>query len=222
MIRATSEWRRFLARALKTRYGALEGLDAPPGPLWLQTGPGKPRRLLYITKDTFPRIWSNATTLPDDLAMFWQWGFPSRASCDLLVRHAQEVGRPIYFIGDLDPLDLTRFADLRSRGVPVRYLGIDDRWLRLCREHVRSFGKGPDAHRGMRGITIEMDDTEREHFTVVTRLVPDVKRLIGSECFAFLQSGWKLELEGASHPGHFRKPFLPALTDLLLGRAKSR
>jgi hypothetical protein len=62
-----------------------------------------------------------------------------------------------------------------------------------------------------------MDDTEREHFTVVTHLVPDLKRLIGPKCFALLQSGRKLELEGAGIPHHFRKPFLPALTRLLLG-----
>lgn len=218
MVRATSEYRRFLARALKTRYGELDALDAPPEPLWLQTGPDKPKRLLYIAKKSFQRIWSHATPLPGDLAVFWQSTFASRASCDLLVRYAREVGKPIFFVGDLDPIGLTQFADLRSRGVPVRYLGIDDRWLRLCREYVRPLG----STKGLNTISIPMDDTEREHFTMVTRLVPDLKRLIGPECFAFLQSGRKLELEGAGIPHHFRKPFLPALNRLLLGRAKSR
>lgn len=218
MIRATSEWRRFLARAAKTRYGDEILAAAKPGPLWLQTGPQKPKRLLYVAKGAFAQNWSNATELPDDLAMFWQWGFPSRVSCDLLIRYAREVGRPIYFISDLDPLGMTRFADLRSRGVPVRYLGIDDRWLRLCRQYVRPFG----TLKGLDSISLPMDDTEREHFAVVTRLVPNVERLIGPECFAFLQSGRKLELEGAGIPRHFRKPFLPALTRLLLGTAKPR
>jgi hypothetical protein len=213
MIRATSEYRRFLARALKTRYGVVDALDAPPGPLWLQTGPDKPKRLLYIAKSSFQRILSNATSLPDDLAIFWQSTFASRTSCNVLIRYAREVRKPIFFVGDLDPIGLTQFADLRSRGVPIRYLGIDDRWLRLCREYVRPLG----THKGLNSISIPMDDTEREHFTVVTHLVPDLKRLIGPKCFALLQSGRKLELEGAGIPHHFRKPFLPALTRLLLG-----
>lgn len=220
MIQANAEWRRFVARAENTRYGRGIGLGARPGPLWLQTGPGKPRRLLYFTKRSLPQnLWAYASMdLPGDLAMFWQSWFPSRQSCDLLIRCAREVGRPILFVGDLDPIGLTRFADLRSRGVPVEYLGIDDRWLQLCRKYVRPLG----STRGDKSISTPLDEDGLEHLALVTRLIPDLEQLIGPESFAFLQSGRRLELEGAAIPGHFRKPFLPALTDLLLGRAKSR
>src|SRR5262245_21543351 len=103
---AAAEWHRFRARASRTSYGADDAcLDAPPRPLSLRVGPGKPRRLLYLTKDSFFRVWAGATHLPDDLAVFCQGGFPSRAACDLLARHARWARRPIFFVGDLDPLD---------------------------------------------------------------------------------------------------------------------
>lgn len=220
MIESNAEWRRFVARAENTRYGRGIGLGARPHPLFLQAGPGKPRRLLYFTKPFLPsNLWRfSFTDLPADLAMFWQSWFPSRQSCDFLIRYAREVGRPIFFVGDLDPIGLTRFADLRSRGVPVKYLGIDDRWLQLCRKHVRPLG----STKGEKSISTPLDEDGLEHLALVNRLLPDLEKLIGPESSAFLQSGRRLELEGASAPANFRKPFLPALLDLLLGRAKPR
>ncbi|HYV45914.1 MAG TPA: hypothetical protein VFA20_13690 [Myxococcaceae bacterium] len=217
MIEANLEWRRFIARAGKTHYRDEIGIGARPGPLRLQIGPRKPRRLLYFTKRSLPEVWSGATELPGDLAIFWESWFSSRQSCDLLIRYTREVGRPFFFVGDLTPIGLTRFADLRSRGVPVRYLGIDDRWLQLCRQYWRPFGTLKSWH----SIILQLDDTGLEHLALVNRLLPDLERLIGPECFALLQSGQSLQLEGAGLPHHFRKPFLPALTHLLLGSSKS-
>src|SRR4051812_11957096 len=208
MSSASAEWRRFRARASKTPYGAEDAcLNASPKPLSLRIGPGKPRRLLYLTKESFLRVWSSTMPFPDDLAVFCQAGLPSRATCNLLAHHVKWAGRPIYFIGDLDPLDLTIFTALRSGGpelrsrpsaVPVRYLGINDRWLQLCRKNLRPTIKGLEA------ITIKMGATEREHFDVMQRVLPALDRLIGPECLAILQSGRKLELEGAGHPGLYR------------------
>ena len=123
-------------------------------------------------------MWSSVTQFPDDLAVFCRGGFPSpsRASFELLTHHARWARRPIFFVGDLDPLDLTIFAALLSGGadlrpspgtVPIRYLG------------------------------------EREHLVVVKRVLPTLDQLIGPECLALLESGRKLELEGAGHsPPH--------------------
>ncbi|HZN91064.1 MAG TPA: hypothetical protein VFB81_00095 [Myxococcales bacterium] len=74
------------------------------------------------------------------------------------------------------------------------------------------------ADKGLDVITIKMGATEREHFAVVKRVLPALDRLIGPECLALLESGRKLELEGAGHPGLYRKRFASALSDLLLGR----
>src|SRR5262249_29199823 len=107
-LTTATEWRRFRAWASGTSYGAEDAcLDAPPRPLSLTVGTKKPKRLLYFTKESFFRVWSSEAPLPDDLAVFRQGGLPSRASCDLLAHLARYAGRPIFFVGDLDPLDLT-------------------------------------------------------------------------------------------------------------------
>src|SRR5262249_26105692 len=99
-----------------------------------------------------------------------------------------------------------------SSAVPVRYLGIDDRWLRLCRQNLHPTARGLDS------ITIQMVTAEQEHFRVVKRILPDLDRLIGSECLALLESGRKLELEGAVHPALNRRRFVSALSKLLPSR----
>jgi hypothetical protein len=221
VIERSAEWRRFVARAKNTRYGRSYGLGACPHPLFLQAGPGKPRRLLYFTKRSLPsNLWHYIfTDLPGDLAMFWQSWFPSRHEGDFLIRYAREVRRPIFFVGDLNPIGLTRFADLRSRGVPVEYLGLGDRWFQLCLKYRRPFG----TSKGLDSISsIRLDETGFEHLAMVNRLLPDLEKLVGPESFAFLQSGRTIELEGAAALSNYRKSFLPALLDLLLGRAKSR
>ncbi len=80
---------------------------------------------------------------------------------------------PAFFIGDLDPMDLTVFAALRS-GEPgfrtagrmrldVRYVGIDDAWLRLYRKSAR---KGLARDYG----ALVMPSIEKEHLCIVREL----------------------------------------------------
>jgi hypothetical protein len=205
MVTPAIAWRRFRARALRTAYGREDAcLDLPPAPLSIRIGPKKPKRLLYVTKESFVHF----TSFPDDVAVFNQSRFPSPATCELLVQLSRWARKPIWFVGDLDPLDLTKFWSIRNL-VPIRYLGIDDRWLQLCRKHLQ-------IQPGLNAITIKMGDTEREHFEVVKQLLPSLDRLIGPGCLDLLESGRKLELEGAGSPGLYKPGFTRALARLLL------
>jgi hypothetical protein len=117
------------------------------------------------------------------------------------------AGVPIDFIGDLDPLDLTAFlllstSEHHSASV-VRYFGIDDRWLALCRRYAT--GRGSSGATGL--PTIEMHEFEKNHLARLIDLPIDWERLVGAEAMALLQSGHKLELEGATNPDFYRSGF---------------
>ncbi len=103
------------------------------------------------------------------------------------------------FVGDLDPLDLLVYAAWRNGpsklrgkagiGMPVAYGGIRDSW----------------ATRLDRRLQMEMGPFERELWPYVRRILPDVHELVGPKCFALLQAGRKIELEGATNP-HIHGP----------------
>ena len=187
-------WRRFRRKAALTSYGREDAcLSLPCAPLTMELGAKRPTRLLYCTKASFLRLWRSFETLPDELAVFAQGGIPSRHYCQALRMLTESYGLPLLFVGDLDPLDLTIFAALQSgtpelkgsssTAVPAQYLGIDDRWLALCRRHATMRRMSLDA------ISIKMEGIEREHFEVVKQVVPDLERIIGPESLELLESG---------------------------------
>lgn len=217
----TTEWRRFRPRAARTRYGRNDAcLEAPARPLSFVLGAKRPKRLLYITKESFLRMWSAVGRLPDEVALCCQEGIPSWTYCEALKQHSEWLKLPLLFVGDLDPLDLTIFATLvcgnpelrpsPSTAPSVRYLGINDSWLKLCRTNLSR------QHRELRTVTIEMRKAEREHYEVVKRIFPRLEQLVGAECFRLLESGQKLELEGAANPGIYGRSFTRRLGQLLL------
>lgn len=183
-------------------------------------GTKKPKQLLYITKGAFLRMWSAASHFPDDVAVCCQEGIPSRTYCKALKQHSEWLKLPLLFVGDLDPLDLTIFATLicgnpelrpsPSTAPSVGYLGINDPWLELCRSNLSR------QHRELRTVTIEIRKAEQEHYEIVKRIFPRLERLVGAECFRLLESGQKLELEGAANPGIYGRSFTRKLGQLLL------
>ena len=71
----------------------------------------------------------------------------------------------------------------------VEYRAVSDRWLAL-----RQRRSSP-----IRG-SLGMEALEREHYKIVKELLPDLERLVGPDCLELLDSGHKLELEGACEP----------------------
>jgi hypothetical protein len=128
------------------------------------------------------------------------------------------------FVGDLDPLDLTVFlaysgnAELlrpTARRLPLRleWTGVNDRWLNLCERNFR-----PQYSR--KHVTIKMTPTESEHQEVIENILAgrDLDSFVGPHSAALLRSGYKLEVEGASNPAFYKKPFVEQLRGLLAGK----
>lgn len=96
-------------------------------------------------------------------------------------------GRPLLFLGDLDPPDLLIYLALQQHfgSSQIRHLGINDQLIAaLAVEiHLRSH--------------IQFSETEEAlAFPVLENLAVDLPKLIGPKCTALLHAGYKLELEG--------------------------
>jgi hypothetical protein len=117
------------------------------------------------------------------IGMVGRYGLPDDAD---LVWIRNVVGRrSLYFLGDMDPVDLLVFAwlDASFRPKQVTYLGISDALLEKTKIRIP------------KSWTIQCSASELEAFTVVKRIVPEPHRLIGRKCMALLEQGKKLELE---------------------------
>ncbi len=121
---------------------------------------------------------------------------PTPFDVELIRAHAQLIGRPIGWFGDLDPHGLHSFGALRSgkldapdiagQKLVVDWLGIDDAWLDAIK--VKKGSLNP--------VTIRMKWAEREYWAIIKRFAPGLRQLIGDESFALLDSGVKIESEG--------------------------
>lgn len=182
-------------------------------PLHVYIGKSRPRFLLYCTKEGLLQRWVIDGVFPASGIALSRYGLPTPQYVDEIRLHVVKYQLPLMFVGDLDPLDLTIFSILRQN-VTARYLGIDDRWLDLCEAHRRS----GDA---LESAQLTMGPLEREHWSIAQQLLPDVQRLVGPKCFALLESGKKLEIEGACNTGLYGREF-PSLVMRHLQRRSVR
>lgn len=216
---ATRLWR--LGSKLERQARGYESLlPSTWPPLHVYAGAGHPRFLLYCTKEALLQRWVMDEAFPRGWIALSRYGLPTPEYLNEIRGHMNRHRLPLQFVGDLDPLDLTIFAILRhgearlagrSRRLTVHYLGIDDRWLALCDQRRRRGHSLEDA-------LIRMGEIEREHWSTARDVLPDAERLVGPRCFALLESGRKLEIEGVSNVGFYGDDF-PAR---LLGRLRRR
>ena len=186
-------------------------------------GGGKPRRLLYFTKDMLCVRWMLGHQFPRHWVALVRYGPPPPSYLAEIRTFAQKLALPLLFVGELDPIDLTVYLMLlrgdvnlaakRTRGIPVRYLGVSDRWLAMRRSKDVSI---PGS--------LGMERLEREHLRLVMKALPELKQLVGERCFALLEAGHKLELEGAIDPSVAGRAFPSRLLRYLdrAGRGPSR
>jgi hypothetical protein len=205
-------WRRFRAKVERAARGEYESLVPEQfPPLQVYLGGGRPTQLLYFTKDFLCSHWMIEGQFPSHWVALARRGLPTPSYLEEVRRYQMGVGVPISFVGELDPLDLTVYlmllrgnVDLRSsgRGIPVRYLGVSDDWLRL-----REKGANPISG------TLGMERLEHEHFELIRQALPDLRSLVGERCFALLEAGHKLELEGVCDPSSSGQTFPRRLRD---------
>ena len=72
--------------------------------------------------------------------------------------------------------------------VPVRWVGLDSRWLRWI-------GRGNAASAIPPWMTIRLTWLDQEYWQLVKRLVPDLRTLIGHRAYRMLDGGTKLEVD---------------------------
>jgi len=151
-------------------------------------------------------------------ALAWVMALPSEWACRALYDHARLLKVPLVFVGDLDPQALHLFASLRAGGrdallkgrvgrVPIKWVGLDARWLDLMCKHLGLKDVPPQW-------TIQLSWLDREYWHLVKRMLPDARKLLGAKGFALLESGAKLEAD--AFLSGMRRPFLDELQRRLL------
>jgi hypothetical protein len=196
------------------RYRALE----------IYQGGGKPGRLFYFTEEFTFRRWIWYDHSPRDWHVLAKYGLPPPSYLATIRQYVTHLGLPLRFVGSLRPKDLCVFAALRAGGpdmvfnprtaVPVEYLGLDDRWLKLCEKNAKP--KVPVDQ-----LVYRMGRLEEEHLDFIIDLLPDLEELIGPRCFDMLMKGWGFPLAAACNPAFYGKAF-PNLLRRHLHRARPR
>ncbi|MGN6547191.1 MAG: hypothetical protein ACTHK7_19215 [Aureliella sp.] len=89
-----------------------------------------------------------------------------------------------YFVGDADPVDLFIFAWLRAQR-DLQWIGLSDDFL---------LGQNTDQ---LNRITVPLSKAEADAVARLPLVCPDYRELLGPYCSSLLDSGCKIELEGA-------------------------
>ena len=207
------ELRRRLAKHAGPR--AYEPLSAEPViPLQIMHASEPTQRLFYFTKDVLCRDWLFRGWPPFDWSAMVRPGLPAPDCFEMIRAHVRGLRCPFLFAGDLDPLDLTVFAVLRSgdlalsgrraRGLPVEYLGVDDRLLAVSEAHLLP---GYTVER----LAFDMWELEREHFHLVRELLPDLEALVGPRCLRLLESGKMIDLAAITNMAFHDEAYIEEL-----------
>lgn len=155
--------------------------------------------------------WSDGA--PADIALLWRRAPVGRAHARAIRSIVEAFGAPLVFVGDLDPFDLATFSTLartlRGQPSPVRHAGVGDRWIELCERHL-------PPGRALDSLCVEMSEAERTAMREAEEIGLGWAALAGPRGAALLDSGVKLELEGASNPKLFSPSLAGELARLIL------
>jgi hypothetical protein len=197
--------------ALQSRAATSGQSGLPRYPFHCIPSSGSCRRIIYSTKgDWLLRLTDDP--IPDDVAMVWRVG-PLGPSERAFVRGVVGLlAAPVFFVGDLDPLDLAAYATLVAEATLANasYLGVSGTWLDACEADLV-------AHRrsALKQVCIPMDDAERAGWATLRDVGIDWPHVVGPRAVSLLDSGVKLELEGASnrelYSPEFRRGLVRAL-----------
>lgn len=176
-----------LASEIEAWFEALpdNGEFVPPwhGYPYFVVGPTTHRRVYYTTK---PSCLSRRPDEPQSLAFIGQGIFPHRSDLDWIERLVGD--RELVFLGDCDPPALLIYAWLRSQR-PIRFCGVSDDLISRMQVKNREH------------ILISLTAEETAALPFVSRILPDLKSLIGPNCYGMLQDGYKIEVEGVVNFG---------------------
>lgn len=133
----------------------------------------------------------------DPLLLYGCGGLPSTTVCGHMHATQSAFKVPAYFLGDLDPGDLTVLLALASgnprlrsdrEGTSLRYLGIGVRFLELFRRRLTAAQ--------LKTAELDMTPDELHHFRLIRDIFLNVEDVIGEDSLRLLERGKKLEVEG--------------------------
>ena len=175
------------------------------------------RKIIYTTKlDWLIAITDGMKMVPPDVAIYYRFGPLVSYYRDLIRTTAAFLNAPVHYIGDLDPFDLATYATLtlvaNGPSTCASYLGISDPWVNLCVSDLAG-----QHHKKFEAALVPMQDDERMGHERLRALSIDWNRLVGEKALSILDSGFKLELEGASNPRFYSASFVSKLLEFIFG-----
>jgi hypothetical protein len=166
---------------------------------------------LFLTKLSAFQQHVDSTRVPEGWGLVSRYGIP----CDEVVtacRRLVDGARELRFFGDLDPLDLTAYFELRERvNSTLQHVGINDAWLATMERHWKG------ARPLLEGLTIRMSHFETEHWRLLKSSTPTVVDVIGAHAATLLDDGKKLEIEAALNSNFFDVGYGPKAVELVFG-----
>jgi len=143
--------------------------------------------LIYVTKPVIVgRLFSECVST-SDFGMVGRYGLPS--DVDAAWIRGLVGSRDMFFLGDMDPVDLLVFGWLRASLTPkdVRYMGVSDALL------------GALSIKSPEFLVLPCTASERECIPFLEAVLPDLQQWIGSQCLNILKQGQKLEIDGVAN-----------------------
>lgn len=141
--------------------------------------------LLYATKPAVAALAFNESQCRAQLGLIGRYGLPNETDVNRILHNIGDS--KVYFLGDMDPVDLLIFAWLRERlaGVLVEYTGVGDAYLAALEIEL------PDS------FEITFATSERAAMSLLNKVFPDLNEIVGPKCADLLQHGRKIEIEAA-------------------------
>jgi hypothetical protein len=138
------------------------------------------RTIVYTTKHRCLSRIRNLQRMQEPMAILGRYGLP--ANDDLTFVCGSSPNR--IFVGDCDPPDILVFTWLREH-LPIAWHGVNDDFL-------KSHGIS-----NLDRIQIPLSASELESVSMLPKLCPDYRELLGNYCSSVIDAGFKIELEGA-------------------------
>ena len=124
--------------------------------------------------------------IPADVYIVGRYGLPSRADAGWI---SKLVGRRfLFFVGDMDPVELMVFAWLRKRlrVKDLSYLGVSDTLLQRVHANPSELP------------CIPLSLSEQKSLGFLEGVFSDFRDVVGKECTGVLKRGHKIELEAVA------------------------
>jgi hypothetical protein len=141
-------------------------------------------RMIVTTKPAVVAAAIGSSSQSDQFGMLGRYGLPSESDAGCV----RDCFGPsdIWFLGDMDPVDLLVFSWWRASMQPKRllYLGVGDALLR-------------SLHLSLDSLPwIPCTQSETQSIGLLAEVFPDFVETVGTECAGKLMAGHKLEIEG--------------------------